>query len=181
MKPILVTGATGFLGKHLVEQLLRNGAGPVRVLCRGEGLAGTELVRGDITIASDVERAVSGVRQIYHLAGLVSRNPADTPKMKQIHVEGTRLVCEAALRQGVERVVLASSSGTVAVSREPVEHDERSGYKADVAKNWGYYVTKIEQEMLALRFHRERGLPLLSVNPSLLLGPGDDRAPPPAM
>ncbi|MEZ5352425.1 MAG: NAD-dependent epimerase/dehydratase family protein [Bryobacteraceae bacterium] len=171
---ILVTGATGFLGKHLVELLLARGDN-VRVLARGDGPSGVETLRGDVTDPNDVNRAVSGVRAIYHLAGIVSRDPAGEAIMRRVHVEGTRLICEAALRCNVERVVVASSSGTIAVSPDPVEWDESAGYKSETVARWPYYVTKIEQEKLALAFARDRGLPLVVINPSLLLGPGDDR------
>jgi len=174
MKPILVTGATGFLGRHLVDLLLRGGRQPVRVLCRAGQVEGCAVVHGDVTAASDVRRAVEGVRSIYHLAGLVSRRPADAVRMREIHVGGTRLLLEAARDQGVERVVVASSSGTIAVSRDPAVHDEQSGYKDEVVARWPYYTTKIEQERLSLQFAAE-GMDVVVVNPSLLLGPGDDR------
>jgi dihydroflavonol-4-reductase len=179
MKPVLITGATGFLGKYVVEQLLARGGQPLRLLCRGaskwDGAAGVEVVRGDVTSAVDVDRAVEGAGSVYHLAGLVSRDPKDNVRLYQTHVGGTRLVCEAALKHQVERVVVASSSGTIAVSREPVIHDERAAYKHDVLNSWAYYLSKIYAEKLAFRFYNEHKLPLVVVNPALLLGPGDDR------
>jgi nucleoside-diphosphate-sugar epimerase len=73
--------------------------------------------------------AMKGCGRVYHLAGLVSRQPADHGKMMALHVDGTRVVLEAARRHGLERAVVASSSGTIAVSRDAREHDENSGYK----------------------------------------------------
>ena len=169
MKPVLVTGATGFLGSHLFPLL--EGA---RVLSRGE-VPGPDCVRGDITDPAAVDRAVAGVREIYHLAGLVSRDPRDAAQMHRVHVEGTRLLCEAALRHGVERVVVSSSSGTIAVSERPQVRDESSGYSDAVSGRWSYYASKIEQEKLALDYFATRQLPVIVVNPSLLLGPGDER------
>lgn len=168
---MLVTGATGFLGRHLVKLI----KGPVRVLVRGTAPFDCETVRGDVTMAQDVERAVQGCRAIYHLAGLVSRNPADAAKMEQIHVEGTRLILKNAKKHGVERVVVASSSGTLAVSRTAAVHTEESGYKTSETALWPYYVTKIAQEKLAHEFFANTKLPIVVANPSLLLGPGDDR------
>jgi dihydroflavonol-4-reductase len=174
MKPVLVTGATGFLGKHLVR-LLRERGGAVRVLCRGEGPEGVETVRGDVTRAEDVEKAVAGTAAVYHLAGVVSRDPEGAAIMRRVHVEGTRLVCEAALRHGVDRLLVASSSGAIAVSPRPVEWDESAEYKTETVSRWPYYLTKIEQEKLALSYARNQQLPVVVINPSLLLGPGDDR------
>ncbi len=180
MKPVLVTGATGFLGKHLVEQLRRTDPSvSLRVFCRGpspwNGDPAVEVIRGDITSPEDVDRAVAGAGRIYHLAGIVSRNPRDASKLYRLHIEGARNLCTAALRHGTEKIVLVSSSGTIAVSREPVVHDEQSGYKNDIVAEWPYYLAKIFEEKLALSWVRLHGLPIVVVNPSLLLGPGDDR------
>jgi dihydroflavonol-4-reductase len=179
MKTLLVTGATGFLGRHLVEQLKT--AEPdarLRLLCRGPSRWGedprVEVVQGDITSANEVSRAAAGAVQIYHLAGFVSRDPRDSGRLYQVHVEGTRHVCEAARRQGAERVLLMSSSGTIAVSPGPVIHDENSGYKHDVVGEWPYYLSKIFAEKLAFSYYERSRLPVVVVNPSLLLGPGDE-------
>ena len=178
MKPTLITGATGFLGKHLVERLLGRQE-PLRLLCRGQSLwdnvPGIEIARGDITDAAAVDTAVQGCARVYHLAGIVSRDPKDAPQLFRVHVEGTRNVCESALRHAVDRVVAVSSSGTIAVSKEPIVHNENSGFKKETVKHWAYYASKIAAEELAFDMHRTRGLPLVTVNPALILGPGDDR------
>lgn len=177
MKPVLVTGATGFLGKHLVQQLLARGEAHVRILCRGAAPSGSpvEAVQGDITRADDVARAVRGAARVYHLAGFVSRDPADSQRLYQAHVDGTRNVLDAAARESVERVVVVSTSGTIAVSQAPVEHAEDSGYKEDVVRDWAYYMSKIAAERLCFDEWQRRRIPLVVVNPSLLLGPGDER------
>lgn len=178
MEPTLITGATGFLGTHLVE-LLRAAGVPLRVLSRGatrwDGTRGIETARGDITQAADVARACEGVRDIYHLAGFVSRRPEDAAKLYRTHIEGARNVCDAARRLGARKIVFVSSSGTIAVSREPVVHAEDSGYKNEVVRDWPYYLSKIFAEKLALDYAGRYKLPLVVVNPSLVLGPGDDR------
>ena len=180
MKTILITGATGFLGTHLVEQLRE--AEPearLRLMSRSanteDGSGQIEAVAGDITDPADVDTAVEGVEEIYHLAGTVERSPANSWHLYDVHVEGTRYVCEAARRHGVKRIVLASSSGTVAVGRDPVERTEESGYAIDVILRWPYYLSKVYAEKLVLWHHENHGLPVVIVNPSLLLGPGDTR------
>ena len=117
---------------------------------------------------------MEGARQVYHLAGIVSRDPHDS-RLYRVHVDGTRHICEAALRHRPERIVVVSSSGTVAVGPEPVAHDENSGYKNDIVAEWPYYLSKIYAEKLALFYAQRERLPIVVVNPSLLLGPGDDR------
>jgi dihydroflavonol-4-reductase len=179
-KTILITGATGFLGKHLVECLKSKGNSTrLRVLCRGlspwEQDPAVEVVHGDIVNREHVEQAVDGVSQIYHLAGVVSRDPKDQDRLYETHIEGTRNVCEAALKHKVKKVVAVSSSGTIAVGTAPEVHDETSGYKIEVVREWPYYLSKIFAEKLALDHHARTGLNVVVVNPSLLLGIGDDR------
>lgn len=180
MKLILVTGATGFLGKHLIEQLKRaEGSARIRILCRSatpwDRDAQIEFARGDITSSGVVFRAAEGVQEIYHLAGVVSRDTKDQELLYRTHIEGTRNVCEAVRKHGARKVVVVSSSGTIAVSRGPTIHDENSGYKNDVVAEWPYYLSKIFAEKLALNYFTQLQLPVVVANPSLLLGPGDDR------
>jgi dihydroflavonol-4-reductase len=180
MKSILITGATGFLGKHVVEQLRASGeTRPLRLLCRGSSAFDNDpsltVIHGDVTDPAGVDRAMEGAGEVYHLAGIVSRDPAMAMELHRVHVAGTRNVCEAALTHGVDRVLLASSSGTIAVSKEPVIHDETSGFKLDIVWKWAYYLSKVYAEKAALSLVERKKLPLVIVNPALLLGPGDDR------
>jgi dihydroflavonol-4-reductase len=179
VKPLLVTGGTGFLGEHLVEALVGQGAA-VRVLARSRSpvleALGVEVVRGDVTAADDgLARAVAGCEAVFHLAGVVSRDPDDAQRMMRTHVDGTRWVIEAMAAAGVRRLVVASTSGTVAVSNREEVLDERAGYAEELVAGWPYYVSKIYQERLAFGLGGERGLEVVAVNPSLLLGPGDRR------
>jgi dihydroflavonol-4-reductase len=176
----LITGATGFLGTHLVRQLAADGqAGSLRVFAqsRRESLhaLGVEVVTGSVTDPAAVARAVAGVNRIYHLAGFVSRKPEDAARMYAVHVEGTRLLCEAAREAGVERIVLSSTSGTIAVSdRADDKPDETSAPPLNLIGRWPYYASKYYQEETARRGCGD-AVELVMVNPSLLLGPGDDR------
>jgi dihydroflavonol-4-reductase len=180
MTQILVTGATGFLGRHVIHTLLGTGAPlacPIRILSRSGNPwpndPRVEHVGGDITDATAVRKAVAGAGVVLHLAGLVKRDPGSADAMRRTHVEGTRNVCEAALGAPATRIVVASSSGTVAVSRDPVVHTESAPYATGVVDHWPYYLSKIEQEKLALAYHEEGKLDVVVLNPSILLGPGD--------
>lgn len=175
-KTVLVTGGTGFLGGHLLSLLRRRGE-RVRVLCRAaqpklDGL-GMEVCEGSILDPAALAKAMRGVERIYHLAGLVSRDPDAASAMYRLHVDGTRLLLEAARDAKVRRVVVASTSGTIAVSDDPdAVADEESPYPYEVVRNWPYYLSKIYQEKLALSF---QGIEVVCINPSILFGPGDDR------
>ena len=176
----LITGGTGFLGAHLVRQLIEEGAKDVRVLSTSvpDWLVdlGVETIEGSITNPEDVKRAVEGIRDIYHLAGKVSRERQDSREMYDIHVEGTRLLCDAAKSAGVKTIVLASTSGTIAVTKEgDLIPDETYPVPLEIVSRWPYYASKAYQEMAALERFNGKGLRLIIMNPSLLLGPGDDR------
>ncbi|MFN2399400.1 MAG: NAD-dependent epimerase/dehydratase family protein [Gemmatimonadaceae bacterium] len=180
-RPItLVTGGTGFLGSHLVRLLANGGDTALRVLTTTSPAwlaeLGVETVRGSITVPEDVERAVKGVTHIYHLAGRVSRSSDDAPEMYALHVEGTRYLCDSAKRAGVKSMVLVSSSGTLAVSDQPdVAANEESLPPLEIILRWPYYASKVYQERVALESLAGAGVKLVIVNPSLLLGPGDER------
>ncbi len=180
MKIILITGSTGFLGRHLIEQLKHEEPeARLRLLCRnGTAFRGDpqcEIVKGDVTRAEDVLNAAAGASEAYHLAGIVDRDPKLHWRLYQTHVGGTRHVCEAVAQHGIGKAVFVSSSGTVAVGREPIERDETWGYANDVVAEWPYYLSKIFAEKLAFWYVSQHRLPIVVVNPSLLLGPGDER------
>ena len=171
---LLVTGATGFLGSALVP-LLREAGHEVRVLMRsGAAFPGAESVKGDVRDPGSLRRALQGVEGLYHLAGLVSRDPADARKMYELHLDWTRNLLAEAERAGVGRVVLASSSGTIGVSRTRRVATEEDDYPIETVGRWAYYLSKIYEEKIAIEAAR-RGLPVVILNPSLLLGPGDAR------
>jgi len=175
----LVTGATGFLGGHLTDRLLGDGH-EVVALCREEEpeleARDVTVVSGDVLDCASVERAAAGCTGVFHCAGKVSRNPDDAEELYKLHVEGTRSVLAACKAMGVHRFVLASTSGTVAVSDDPrrfaTEEDEAP--LALIAR-WPYYRSKLYAERAALEANDPGGLEVVSVNPTLLLGPGDLR------
>jgi dihydroflavonol-4-reductase len=176
----LITGATGFLGAHLVRDLVRRGERHLRALQSGPAPAwltelGVDVVRGSVTSPSDVTAALAGVDRVYHLAGFVSSKPSDAHRMYDVHVNGTRVLCQAAVGAGVRRIVMASTSGTIAVSKSAEAGlDEDSQAPVDLITRWPYYASKLYQEEAARRACGG-SVELVTLNPSLLLGPGDDR------
>ena len=173
MAKTLVTGASGFLGSHLIERLdPRN----LRVLVRESRPEGdVEVVEGSVLDPEAVARAVDGVEHVYHLAGKVSRNPDDVRELYRVHVEGTATLCRAAKKAGVKRIVLASTSGTIAVTDDgKTIPDESATPPLELIGGWPYYTSKLYQEEAAKR-ECEGGPEVVIMNPSLLLGPGDKR------
>ena len=178
-KRILITGGTGFLGTHIVRRFLEAGETKLKVMASSvpEWMtdAGIEAAEGSVTNREDVAKACTNVSAIFHLAGKVSRDNNDAAAMNKIHVEGTRLICEAAKEAGIGTIVMSSSSGTIAVSEEEEIFDETFPQPVEVFSRWAYYASKYYQERAALAEFDGEGRRLVILNPSLLLGPEDER------
>ena len=179
---ILVTGGTGFLGTHLVP-LLRAQGHALTLISRTKPPAAWSLgehpvrhVQADLKDREAVRDSLRGVEAIYHLAGLVSFKNEDGRKMYELHVDCTRELLKDVQALGTRpRIVLMSTSGAVAVSKTERIGTEANEYPIEVVGRWPYYLSKIYEEKLALEFCRKHQLPLVVLNPSLLMGPGDDR------
>ena len=173
----LVTGASGFIGTHVVAALAAAGH-EVRAFDRrapAEVPAGVETVAGDVRDADALARAAQGCDAVFHLAALYSYARAHARAMQAVNVEGTRAVLDAAARSGVRRVVHTSSCATCGpvAGRAATEADEPPGWELAVP----YKRTKLEGERLALDAARD-GLDVVVVNPTTPVGPGDRRPTP---
>ncbi|MEJ7861189.1 MAG: NAD-dependent epimerase/dehydratase family protein [Pyrinomonadaceae bacterium] len=178
-KKILITGGTGFLGTHIVRQFLDAGQKNLRVMASSVPDwmtdAGVEPFTGSVTNREDVAAATKNTEAIYHLAGKVLFAYEGAAQMNKIHVEGTRLLAQAAKENGVKNFILASSSGTSAISETDEIVDETYPQPVQILTKWAYYASKYYQEKTALRIFNDSGERLVILNPSLLLGAGDER------
>src|SRR3569623_1059116 len=178
MPTVRVTGATGCLGEHLCRVLVEQGY-TVRGLSRSRSGVledlGVEHVRGDVLSTEDLDKALAGCAAVFLLAGAVSRDPDDAQRMMRLHVDGTRKVLEQMSAFGVRRMILASTSGALGVSKREEILDEKAPYAEEIVAGWPYYASKIYQERLACEHGTQLGIEVVAVNPSLLLGPGDRR------
>lgn len=151
---VLVTGATGFVGSHLVKRMRLEGQkvrAVVRTPAKAQALKdlGVEVVPGDIDDRASLEAAAQGCDRVIHLVGIIQEGRGFT--FRSVHVEGTRNVLDAAKKAGVRHFIYQSALGT------------REGAKSE------YHRTKYEAEKLV----KASGIPYTILRPSLIYGPGD--------
>ncbi|MBN1532823.1 MAG: NAD-dependent epimerase/dehydratase family protein [Spirochaetes bacterium] len=171
---VLITGATGFIGGHLLAANLKKKR-RVRALVLPDDPgakrladAGVEIVQGDIRNFDSVREAVRGVNIVFHCAAVVT-DWAPKRLFWEITVGGTENICRAASEEGVKRLVDMSTNDVFGLN-ENVMMDETFPLK-----KWGepYSDSKIDAEEISWRYHRERGLPVTMVYPCWVYGVGD--------
>jgi len=180
-KKVLVTGADGFIGSHLAERLLAEGA-HVRAFClynpqgscgwleeaRDSGGKHLEVCLGDVRDGRFVEEACRGMEVVFHLAALISipYSYAAPESFCDTNIRGSLHVLEAVRRQGVSRLVHTSTSevyGTPATLpiRESQPLNAQSPYAA----------SKVAADQMALAYHRSFGVPVTVLRPFNTFGP----------
>lgn len=178
MKPILVTGATGFVGWHVARKLIEQGA-HVRALARDPArlreLPEAEPVTGDLRDRASLNRAVEGCGVVYHIAADYRLWTREPEQMYRSNVEGTRDILEASRDAGVERFVYTSTVGCIGMPKgslgnedTPVSLDEMAG---------PYKRSKFLAERVALEF-AATGFPVVIVNPTAPVGDHDFKPTP---
>jgi dihydroflavonol-4-reductase len=178
MKPILVTGATGFVGWHVARRLIERGV-RVRALVRDPArlreLDGVDPVIGDLRDSASLSRAVEGCGVVYHVAAdyrLWTREPQE---MFRSNVDGTRSLLEAAQNAGVERFVYTSTVGCIGMPAGGLG-DETSAVGLEQMAG-PYKRSKFLAEEVALKF-AGTGFPVIIVNPTAPVGDHDFKPTP---
>lgn len=171
---VLVTGATGCLGKALTKELCRRGE-QVRVFVRRPmddnfARSGLDVRYGDIRNEQDVAEAVQGVEKIFHIAAAYRSASDSDETYRQTNVEGTRNVVNAALGTGVSRLIHCSTAGVHGEIDSPPANEDSPVNPGDV-----YQRTKLEGEKVVSSAIRDQGLPASIFRPVGIYGPGDTR------
>ena len=170
---VLVTGATGFIGRHLSYALAKLGF-DVNALCRRENHPlvikhpSIKVVTGDIMQPETLSKAVENCRQVYHTAALAKMWSKDKDAFFRVNVEGTENVLLASRDAGVEKIVHTSTCGVIGPTfKYPMtENDPRiTGYPID------YERTKYLAELLVQEYVK-KGMNVVIVNPSRVYGEG---------
>jgi dihydroflavonol-4-reductase len=179
---VLVTGASGFVGSAVAKTLTEAGFA-VRALVRPTSprahLNGmqVEFVEGDLRDAESVQRAMDGVRHVFHVAADYRLWARDPREIAEVNVVGTRTIMTQALRAGVERVVYTSSVATLALNSEGQPVDETLPLSESNAIG-AYKRSKVAAERLVEAMIANDRLPAIIVNPSTPIGPRDVRPTP---
>jgi dihydroflavonol-4-reductase len=180
--PVLVTGASGFVGSAIVQAFGRAGY-PVRALVRRSSVrtnlidSPCEVVEGDVRDRGAVAAALAGVRYLVHAAADYRLWAPAADDMLQVNVEGTRIVMEEALRAGVERLVYTSSVATLALRSDGSPADETRMLGVEQAIG-AYKRSKVLAERVVQDLVETGGLPAVIVNPSAPIGPRDIKPTP---
>lgn len=175
----LITGGGGFLAAHLCPLLVREGF-QLRLLLRRKEAPPflrqlpLEVVNGDLGDPESLKRAAQGMDAVFHMAGVISYNPAKNDLMVKTNVHGTRHMAEAALAAGVRRFVYTSSTAAIGVNTDPKAWmNEATPFNARPLK-LAYFDTKYDAE-LELKKVVAKGLDAVIVNPGSLVGAWDER------
>ncbi len=171
-----VTGATGFIGSHLVPQLIAQGRQVtclVRNPAKAETLAklGATLVRGDVTDRASLSGGMQGIDGVFHLAGLYEYGHQYHAQMAAINVDGARNVFEAAIAAGVPRIVHTSTVGVFGnthgkIVDETYRIDKRQLTSEYERTKWAAHY-EVALPMI------QQGAPMIIVQPGGVSGPGD--------
>jgi dihydroflavonol-4-reductase len=182
IEPVLITGATGFVGSAVARVLLGRGR-RVRALVRAgsdrANLAGldVELAEGDLTDAASLARAVAGCGEVVHVAADYRIWVPDPEAMLHANVEGTRALMLASLEAGVRRIVHCSSVAALGLTGTDTPADETTPVSEATVVGI-YKKSKYRAEQAVLELVRARGLPAVIVNPAAPVGPRDIKPTP---
>ena len=177
---ILITGASGFIGSHLVEELLTEGVSPASLrllVLPGDTLDNLprekfDIVKGDIRNKKTVEKVIKGVETIYHLAAKTVFEGKTYKDFAEVNVEGTQNLLDAVKGKKIQKFVLFSSIavyGLPAYVGERINCDET--WPHNPAEDYGR--SKWEAEKRLCRAHKNWGIPYVIIRPTTVYGPRD--------
>jgi dihydroflavonol-4-reductase len=171
----LVTGATGFLGSHVARQLVARGE-DVRVLMRASSTnraiadLSLEYVTGDLRDPASLDRAMKGVKRVFHVAADYRLWAKRSQDIYDSNVGGTKNLLEAAKRAGVEQLIYTSTVATIAVDRPKLPNEFTDAKLEEMVGHYKRSKWLAEKEALSAA---KTGLPVIVAMPTTPVGPWD--------
>ena len=174
---IFITGATGFIGGHLVKRLVQDGHNIVCLVRPNSNIVflkalGVNFVSGDVTMKNNLAKGMLGCEFMINLANVYSFWEPDKRIYTQVNIEGTRNVMEAALESSVSKVVHVSTYG---IYGKPVDCPFTENSQVVPLYTCEYTRTKYAGDLIAWDLYEKHGLPLVVVYPCNILGAGDTK------
>ncbi|MGB2769145.1 MAG: NAD-dependent epimerase/dehydratase family protein [Candidatus Zixiibacteriota bacterium] len=175
---VFITGATGFIGCHVVKRLADT---EHKLICLARPTSDVSeleeqdvtIIRGDVTDKDSLLEGMKGCQWVINLANLYSFWEPDKRIFTDVNVTGTRNVMECALETGIAKVVHVSTAG---IYGKPAECPFCEDNPVGPERFSEYFRTKYEGDLIAWELHEKKGLPLLMIYPVGVLGPGDPKA-----
>ena len=173
---VFVTGATGFIGSHLVPKLISRGhsvTGLARDPKKAEWLAkmGATPAAGDVTDRESMREPMRGSDAVFHLAGWYAYGIRDRQRMVAVNVDGARNTLEMAFEQGIPRIVHTSTVAAFGNTRGFVADESYRAEKREAVSE--YERTKWMAHYEVAEPLQRRGAPIIIVQPGVVIGPGD--------
>jgi dihydroflavonol-4-reductase len=174
---IFITGGTGFIGTHLVRQLcntehqlycLVRKTSDINVLNE----IGATLIIGDVIDRNTLIKGMSGCDAVIHLASSFVFWVPNKRTYTEVNIDGTRNVMESVLETGISKVISVSTVGIYGNAKWPINEDTTPGTK----RASRYCQTKYEGDLITWQLHKDKGLPLVMIYPSAVIGPNDPKA-----
>ena len=178
---VLVTGANGFLGGHLVKALLAVNFDVTALVRETSDLdnltaLGCKIVTGDLLKTPSLVKHLEGMDGVFHVAGAMSSSPGECERLLQVNIEGVKNILAACVEKKVKKLIHVSSAVTIGTNLSPLDpllNEESLNITKN--KNFANYDSKRIGEELVLKAAGEGSIDAVVVNPGLIYGGGDAR------
>jgi nucleoside-diphosphate-sugar epimerase len=175
---VLVTGANGLLGHHVVFELLKNKHEVKAIVRKLDGiyfdLSKIELTKGDFSNFENLKKAATDCEAIIHIAAVTATNLLQYEDYRRVNVDGTAVIIEVANELNIKTIVIVSSANTIGFGSEQEPGDERLNIEYPFSNSF-YAQSKIAAERLIVNASEGNGKHYVIINPTFMIGSYDTK------